>query len=219
MSLENIENLKFDSTKWSEPRLQFCSRTTFFVSGLTGFWTRCALQSGGCFLTILPIIRAYIYRYVYTRTYRRHSYHGISQSVSGIVRLNWRILRLNLNLHNSFSWKKNRKKNTQFFCTNKNLDSGITKSPRTQIRLLGTPRGFLRPRTTIFWGLDFKCLASKYLLLMIFWWSPHHTSKLFSKNRRRGISKSVSQPVYYTTHRYSHHSIDNCILMAHLLCT
>ena len=34
---------------------------------------------------------------------------------------------------------------------------------------------------------------------------------------RMAISQSVSQSVYYIPYRYNHHSIDKCILMAHLL--
>ena len=55
MSLENIWNLKFCCGKFSGPRLQLCSHTTFFVSRSNNFWMRYSSRSWGCFLMILPI--------------------------------------------------------------------------------------------------------------------------------------------------------------------
>lgn len=60
--VENVvrKHLKFEIRFWKIKNdrahgYNFVAVQYFFVSGLSDFWTRCASQSGGCFLMILPI--------------------------------------------------------------------------------------------------------------------------------------------------------------------
>ena len=106
-----------------------------------------------------------------------HSETGYRRIVLRHIR---RILRQNAN-------RAKKKKKNFFHHTKSSILKILSKSPRTQIRLLGTPRDFLRSHTTILGGLNFKGLASNYLLLMTL---PPADDEKMKKNRTSGTPTS-----------------------------
>ena len=77
-------------------------------------------------------------------------YLGYEHSEAGYRRIFLTNSRRNFMHHAQRAKKKNRK--NFFHHTKSSILKILSKSPRTQIRLLGTPRDFLRSRTTILGG-------------------------------------------------------------------
>jgi len=88
--------------------------------------------------------------------------------------------------------KKKKKKVKKLFSPYKIIDSeNFIKVSQNPNKVARDTQGLPTVPHNDFGGLNFKGLVSKYLLLTIFWWPPHHTKSLFlKKNRTRGTLTS-----------------------------